>query len=142
MKKKIILSLLIVGITCLFISKPLRSINNSNKCNVATNDSTTYEIEGVIVSKSKALVKLKVNPTEFMPQKDQTGLLSKYFENKIGNMNINGWLSIAEIKVVSVNNLELSVSIEKELSVTYVNGEKKNHFKSGNQIKLSWTIKD
>jgi hypothetical protein len=134
--------MVIVGFVCFFIPSVLKSNIYSNRNSLAIKDSTTYEIEGVIMSKNKSLVKLKMNPTDIMPQKDQTGLLSKYFENKIGNMNLNGWLSIADIKVVSVNDMELIVSIEKELSVTYVNGEKKNHFKAGNQIKVTWVVRD
>jgi hypothetical protein len=57
-------------------------------------------------------------------------------------MSMTGWLNIADIKVISVNGLEMTVVIEKELSVTYVNGEKKNHFVSGNRIKVSWVVKD
>jgi hypothetical protein len=138
MKQTLIFSLIIIGLVCVFISKPVKSNDSYKECIGNIKDSVTYEATGVIVSKNKAIVKLKMDRADSLPQIDQVGILSKYFENKFGNMNITGWLNIADIKVVSIKGTEINVVVEKELSVTYVNGEKKNHFKPGNEIKITW----
>jgi len=138
MKKIIIISFFTIGLVGLFISNPLRS-NDCKKESIRNiNDSITHAVNGIIVSKNKAIIRLKMDKTDSLPQKDQSGVLSKYFENKYGNMNITGWLDIADIKVVSVKGAEIDILVEKELSITYINGEKKNHFQSGNQIKITW----
>ncbi len=138
MKKIISYSLLFFGLICFLISGFAKSANCPKEGISFIKDSVIHEVTGVIVNKNKAVVKLKMDQTDSLPLKDQSGILSKYFENKIGNMNLTGWLTIADIKILSVAGNEIKVLVEKEQSVTYVNGEKKNHFKPGNKIKITW----
>jgi hypothetical protein len=72
----------------IFLFAIIALVNNENvakgnnpcqKIPVIAKDSTTYEIEGVLLSKAKTTIKLKMNPTEMMPQPDQTAVLSTYF---------------------------------------------------------------
>lgn len=128
----------------LFINRPAlaNSLQNeieTNKNYISLKDSAIYNITGVIISKNKNVLKLKIDSiSSIFPTTNQTALLSKYFDNTIGKMHVTGWLDIANIKIVAKRENILNVMIEKELSITYINGEKKNHFKSGTQIKITW----
>lgn len=138
MKKILFYAVLLSGISFYLISGNAKSNNYLKGNNIFIKDSITHEATGVIVNKNQAIIKLKMDQTDSLPLKDQTCVLSKYFENKFGNMNLSGWLTIADIKVISIEGADVKVLVEKEQSVTYINGEKKNHFKPGNKIKISW----
>ena len=52
-------------------------------------------------------------------------------------MSFTSWLDIADVTIVSNTNDKVTLTIDKENSVTTVNGKKKDHFTKGSEVKFS-----
>lgn len=67
--------------------------------------------------------------------------MSKYFEEKMGNMNMSGWLGVARVEFIPTSRQNIEIKILEEKSDILVNGEKVDHFKVGKRMKLEWPAK-
>jgi hypothetical protein len=94
----------------------------------------TKEIKGVIDSKNGTtlVVSIKQSPVK---KGDKLKLL-KYTEGKIGKMSFTSWLDIADVTIVSNTNDKVTLTIDKENSVTTINGKKKDHFTKASEVKF------
>jgi hypothetical protein len=97
--------------------------------------SQTKEIKGTIDSKNGTtlVISIKQSPVK----KGDKLILLKYTEGKIGKMSFTSWLDIADVTIVSNTNDKVTLTIDKENSVTTVNGKKKDHFTKGSEVKFS-----
>lgn len=95
----------------------------------------TKEIEGTIDSKNGSTLIVSMKGSQL--KKGDKQILLKFTDGKIGNMSFTSWLDIANITVVSNNNDKVTVIIDKENSVTTVNGKKKDHFTKGSIVKFT-----
>ncbi|MEI6851642.1 MAG: hypothetical protein WCL06_02325 [Bacteroidota bacterium] len=105
-----------------------------------TGDTVEYEIQGRIISKSGAVVKMKVEIADVMPAIAQQGEMSKQFETDLFGGKVSGWLAIGDMKITALTADIITFSLLKELSVVTENGVKKEHFIAGKLVKFVWKI--
>lgn len=99
-------------------------------------------LEGRILSHKGNVV--EIIPTSFSGADYQTGTIadmSKHFEEKMGNMTMQGWLVVGKVEFIPTARQNLEVKILEEKSEILVNGEKVDHFKPGKTVKLEWPAK-
>ncbi len=102
----------------------------------------TGQLEGTILSKKGNIIELQlISKTGDDFQNGTEADMSKYFEEKMGNMNMNGWLGVAKVKFIPTTRQNITIEILKQTSDITVNGEKVNHFKVGKRMKLEWPAK-
>jgi hypothetical protein len=63
--------------------------------------------------------------------------LFKRFETKLGALKASGWLDVAKV-VVEVAGSVMKLRIVEQKSKMKVNGKPVDHFKPGNDVKLTW----
>lgn len=100
-------------------------------------------LEGTITAHRGKVV--EINPllnsgTAFQPGMEAT--MSKKFEEKLGNMTMQGWLVTGKVKFLSAANGKISVEVIEEKSEITVNDEKVDHYKVGKYVKIEWPAKD
>jgi hypothetical protein len=103
----------------------------------------TGSLEATILSRKGNT--LELDPSSFSGEDYQTGTLadmSKHFEEKMGNMTMEGWIGVAKVKFIPTMRQNIEVEILEETSEITVNGEKVDHFKPGKRMKLEWPAKE
>ena len=108
----------------------------------ATTQAQTGSLEATVISRKGNIVEL--HPTRFTGQDYATGTIadmSKHFEEKMGNMTMQGWLVVAKVEFIPTARQNIEIKILEEKSEITVNGEKVNHFKPGKIMKLEWPAK-
>ena len=95
----------------------------------------TKEIKGTIDSKNGTT--LVINMKQSPVKKGDKLLLLKFTDGKIGKMAFTSWLDIANVTIVSNANDKITLTIDKENSVTTVNGKKVDHFIKGSEVKFT-----
>lgn len=99
----------------------------------------TGSLEATILSKKGNIIELQlISKTGDDFQNGTEADMSKYFEEKMGNMNMSGWLGVAKVKFIPTTRQNIAIEILKETSDIVVNGEKVNQFKIGKRMKLEW----
>lgn len=93
------------------------------------------EMEGKILSRHGNTV--QVSLTSSCPNSlSGQYRLEKYFTQEILGSQATGWLTIGSISLVSCQNGKLTLNVNEEKSEILVNGEKIDHFKAGNIVKV------
>ncbi|MDX2174238.1 MAG: hypothetical protein SFY56_14140 [Bacteroidota bacterium] len=97
--------------------------------------SQTKEIKGTIDSKkgNTLVISMKESPVK----KGDKLILLKFTDGKIGKMAFTSWLDIANVSIVSNTNDKITLTIDKENSVTTLNGKKVDHFTKGSEVKFA-----
>ncbi|MFN8394890.1 MAG: hypothetical protein U0176_09495 [Bacteroidia bacterium] len=101
------------------------------------------KFEGTITAHRGKVV--EINPLFNNGDPFQSGMeatISKKFEEKLGNMTMQGWLVSGKVKLLSATNGKITVEILEEKSEITVNGEKVDHFKVGKYVKVEWPAKE
>lgn len=97
--------------------------------------SQTKEIKGTIDSKNGTtlVIIMKQSPVK----KGDKFILLKFTDGKIGKMSFTSWLDIANVTILSNTNDKITLTIDKENSVTTLNGKKVDHFTKGSEVKFT-----
>jgi hypothetical protein len=96
-------------------------------------------LEGTIIGRKGNIISIK--PDHFTgtdPQLGTVGDMSKYFDEKMGQMTMSGWMGVAKVEFVPTSHQNTDIKILEEKSEILVNGEKVDHFKLGKRIKIEW----
>ncbi len=94
----------------------------------------TEEIKGVIDSKNGTTLVVIIKQS--LVKKGDKLILLKFTEGKIGKMAFTSWLDIANVTIKSNLNDKVTLTVDKENSVTTINGKKKDHFTKGSEVKF------
>ena len=100
-------------------------------------DSTAHVLPGEIRS-AKGNTILVTFSGDDVPMPGQHAEMSKHIEKSSGTFSFTAWLTVADVVVHKVEGSKLTCKVLEEHSVVTVNGEKKNHFTSGSEVKLEW----
>jgi hypothetical protein len=99
-------------------------------------------LEGTIIARKGNVVTVQMTSSDGTdPQNGTVADMSKYFEEKMGNISMSGWLVVAKVEFVPTTHQNTDIKILEEKSEITVNGEKVNHFKVGKRVKLEWPAK-
>jgi hypothetical protein len=93
------------------------------------------EIFGTSASRNGTTATIKIEGTQTFTVGSKFEA-SVYFENKIGNVSLSGWLVIGTVQVKPYANGVLTVTILTEESTVTVNDQPVNHWAAGKRIKL------
>jgi hypothetical protein len=96
-------------------------------------------LEATVIARKGKILTLK--PISQSGESFENGMeadMSKYFEEKMGQMTMNGWLTVAKVKFIPTTHQNIDIQILEEKSDITVNGEKVDHFKIGKRMKLEW----
>jgi hypothetical protein len=103
----------------------------------------TGSLEATVISRKGNLVALKLDTQSGDVFENGTVAdMSKYFEEKLGNMQMSGWLGVAKVEFVPTTSQNVSIKILEEKGEITVNDEKVDHFKPGKRMKLEWPAKE
>lgn len=94
--------------------------------------------EGVMKGRKGNILEILPRNVASLPQAGTECEMSKQFEQKLGNMTMNGWLGVAKVKILTADDKLIRVELLEEKSEILVNGEKVNHFLPGKVMKLDW----
>lgn len=92
--------------------------------------------EGEILSKNGSIIEIRINGGCNSLLNSEYAL-DKHFVQEIFGAQATGWLTVAKVEVVNCEERSLKVKIVEIQSEITVNGEKVNHFKVGNLVKLT-----
>lgn len=99
-------------------------------------------LEATVLSRKGNTVELqRVTSSSVDLQSGTVADMSKHFEEQLGKMTMNGWLTVAKVKCLSAAQQRITVEVLEEKSEITVNGEKVDHFKPGKRMKLEWPAK-
>ena len=100
-------------------------------------------LESTVVSRKGNLVVLKLDSQKGEAYQNGTVAdMSKYFEEKLGNMQMSGWLGVAKVEFIAATQQNVEIKILEEKGEITVNDEKVDHFKPGKRMKLEWPAKE
>lgn len=101
------------------------------------------KFEGTITAHRGKVVEISPlfnNGAPFQPGMEAT--ISKKFEEKLGNMTMQGWLVTGKVKLLPATDGKITVEVLEDKSEITVNGEKVDHFKVGKYVKVEWPAKE
>lgn len=99
-------------------------------------DEPSFSVEGELTNSSSSFPEMLMMENGAV-RPGQKGELSKYFETKIFNANMSGWLVIGEVEVVSVKGKTVRFKVKEKKSEMTINGQPKNHFEKGRRVKFA-----
>ncbi|MCB0478686.1 MAG: toxin-antitoxin system YwqK family antitoxin [Crocinitomicaceae bacterium] len=95
-----------------------------------------YTLEGELVN-SSSRTPIMNQKMGILPEIGARGELLKYFQSELFGGQVSGTLVIAEVEITGIKGSNVSLKVLEEKSQITVNGKKKNHFLSGNRVKLN-----
>lgn len=100
-------------------------------------DSTKIEIAGKMTAKHGQTVVVK-SINKLTPMPGDRCEMQKHVQKQKEQFSFSAWLVIGEFEVTKVEGDKITLKLLKEKSVIHVNGEKRDHFEDGMQVKLNW----
>jgi hypothetical protein len=75
-----------------------------------------------------------------LPADGSTGTLSRRFQRQLGKMRVSGWMSIAEVEVISAKGNNILLRILRENADVRLKGQKQDQFRKGFETKLEFGL--
>lgn len=140
MKKTTITTLTAMAVSVLFLVSGSLKAQGNLKQGSGNTQVSSKTVEGTILSKNGTTVRMQTKEqTNVLPARDTQGILSKYFETSLGNINTTGWMEIGKMKVLSADRTVFTFQLVEELSKITKNGVPVNHFVPGTVVKFNWS---